>query len=112
MDDHHPLQHVLDLVDSVWAALSPKLRCHLPTTRASDLEESCAGFHVVVVDPQRWTMMSCPDSVDDGRVAAGRELVELVVQPLVDDVLGPQTFQLVRELFDACRDLFWQLSPG
>ena len=56
--------------------------------------------------------MSCPDSVDDGRVAAGRELVELVVQPLVDDVLGPQTFQLVRELLDACRDLFWQLSPG
>ena len=51
-------------------------------------------------------MISCPDSVEDGRVAAGRELVELVVQPLVDDLLGPQTFQLVRELLDACRDLF------
>ena len=56
-------------------------------------------------------MISCPDSVEDGRVAAGRELVELVVQPLVDDLLGPQTVQLVRELLDACRDLFWQLSP-
>ena len=57
-------------------------------------------------------MISCPDSVEDGRVAAGRELVELVVQPPVDDLLGLQTVQLVRELLDACRDLFWQLSPG
>ena len=55
--------------------------------------------------------MSCPDGVEDRRVAIGRELVEFVVLRLVDDLLAPQAFQLVRELLDACRDLVWQLSP-
>ena len=56
-------------------------------------------------------MMSGPDGVEDGRVATGRLLVELVVQRLVDDLPATQTFQLVRELLDACRDLFWELCP-
>ena len=51
MDDQHPIQNVPDLVDLVCGAFNPQLRCHLRTSRASDLEERSARFDVVVIDP-------------------------------------------------------------
>ena len=108
MDDQHQIQNVPDLVDFVCGALTPQLRRHLHTTRASDLEEPCARFDVVVIDPQRWTMMPRQNCVEGGRAAIGRMLIQLVVQCLVDDASAPQAFQLVTEMLDACRDFFWQ----
>ena len=104
MDDQHPIQNVPDLVDLFCGALNPQLRRHLLTTRTSDLEERASIFDVVVIDPQRWTMMPRQDCVEGGRAATGRMLIQLVVQDFVDDAPAPQAFQLVSELCDASRD--------
>ena len=112
MDDQHPIQNVPDLVDLVCGALNPQLRRHLHTARTSDLEEPCHRFDVVVIDPQRWTMMPRPNCVEGRRAAIGRLLIQLVVQCVVDDASAIQAFQLVTEMLDACRDFFWQEFPG
>ena len=112
MDDQHPIQNAPDLVDLVCGALNPQLRRHLHTTRASDLEEPCHRFDVVVIDPQRWTMMPRPNCVEGRRAAIGRLLIQLVVQCVVDDASAIQAVQLVTEILDAFRDFFWQGSPG
>ena len=52
------------------------------------------------------------DCVEGGRAAIGRMLIQLVVQYVVDDVFAIQAVQLVTEILDACRDLFWQEFPG
>ena len=107
MDDQHPIQNVPDLVDLVCGALNPQLRRHLHTARTSDLEEPCHRFDVVVIDPQRWTMVPRQNCVEGRRVAIGRMLIQLVVQGVVDDALAIQAVQLVPELLDAFRDFFW-----
>ena len=56
-------------------------------------------------------MMPRQDCVEGGRAAIGRMLIQLVVQSFVDEFLALQAFQLVSELLDACRDLFWELCP-
>ncbi len=112
MDDQHPIQNIPDLIDLVCGALNPQLRRHLHTARTSDLEEPQHRFDVVVIDPQRWTMMPRPNCVEGRRPAIGRLLVQLVVQCVVDDVSVIQAFQLVTEMLDACRDFFWQDFPG
>ena len=112
MDDQHPIQNVPDLVDLGCGALNPQLRRHLHTARTSDLEEPCHRFDVVVIDPQRWTMMPRPNCVEGRRAAIGRLLIQLVVQCVVDDVFAIQAVQLVTEILDACRDFFWQRFPG
>ena len=112
MDDQHPIQNVPDLVDLVCGALNPQLRRHLLTTRTSDLEERASIFDVVVIDPQRWTMMPRPNCVEGRRAAIGRLLIQLVVQCVVDDASAIQAVQLVTEMLDACRDFFWQELPG
>ena len=112
MDDQHPIQNVPDLVDLGCGALNPQLRRHLHTARTSDLEEPCHRFDVVVIDPQRWTMMPRPNCVEGRRAAIGPLLIQLVVQCVVDDVFAIQAVQLVTEILDACRDLFWQEFPG
>ena len=112
MDDQHPIQNVPDLVDLFCGALNPQLRRHLLTTRTSDLEERASIFDVVVIDPQRWTMMPRPNCVEGRRAAIGRLLIQLVVQCVVDDVFAIQAVQLVTEILDACRDFFWQRFPG
>ena len=112
MDEHHPVQNVFDILDLVCGALNPKMRRHLPTARASDLDEPWVGFGVVVVDPQRWRIMPRLDCVEGGRAAIGRMLIQLVVQCLVDDASAPQAVHLVTEMPDACRDFVWQEFPG
>ena len=112
MDDQHPIQNVPDLVDLGCGALNPQLRRHLHTARTSDLEEPCHRFDVVVIDPQRWTMMPRPNCVEGRRAAIGRLLIQFVVQYVVDDVFVIQALQLVTEILDACRDFFWQEFPG
>ena len=112
MDDQHPIQNVPDLVDLGCGAFNPQLRRHLHTTRTSDLEEPCRRFDVVVIDPQRWTMMPRPNCVEGRRAAIGRLLIQLVVQCVVDDVFAVQAVQLLTEMLDACRDFFWQEFPG
>ena len=112
MDDQHPIQNVPDLVDLVCGALNPQLRRHLHTTRTSDLEERASIFDVVVIDPQRWTIIPRPNCVEGGRAAIGRLLIQLVVQCVVDDASAMQAVQLVTEMLDACRDFFWQELPG
>ena len=112
MDDQHPIQNVPDLVDLVCGALNPQLRRHLHTTRTSDLEERAGIFDVVVIDPQRWTIIPRPNCVEGGRAAIGRLLIQLVVQCGVDDASAMQAVQLVTEILDACRDFFWQELPG
>ena len=112
MDDQHPIQNVPDLVDLGCGALNPQLRRHLHTARTSDLEEPCHRFDVVVIDPQRWTMMPRPNCVEGRRAAIGRLLIQLVVQCVVDDVFAIQAVQLVTEILDACRDFFWERFPG
>ena len=112
MDDQHPIQNVPDLVDLGCGALNPQLWSHLHTARTSDLEEPCHRFDVVVIDPQRWTMMPRPNCVEGRRAAIGRLLIQLVVQCVVDDVFAIQAVQLVTEILDACRDFFWQEFPG
>ena len=112
MDDQHPIQNVPDLVDLVCGALNPQLRRHLLTTRTSDLEERASIFDVVVIDPQRWTIIPIPNCVEGGRAAIGHLLIQLVVQCAVDDVSAIQAVQLVTEMLDACRDFFWQGLPG
>ena len=112
MDDQHPIQNVPDLVDLVCGALNPQLRRHLPAARTSDLEEPCHRFDVVVIDPQRWTMMPRPNCVEGRRAAIGPLLIQLVVQYVVDDVFAIQAVQLVTEILDACRDFFWERFPG
>ena len=52
------------------------------------------------------------DCVECGRAAIGRMSIQLFVQGFADDILAADADQLVNELLDACRDLFWQLSPG
>ena len=112
MDDQHPIQNVPDLVDLGCGALNPQLRRHLHTARTSDLEEPCHRFDVVVIDPQRWTMMPRPNCVEGRRAAIGPLLIQLVVQYVVDDVFAIQAVQLITEILDACRDFFWQRFPG
>ena len=112
MDDQHPIQNVPDLVDLGCGALNPQLWSHLHTARTSDLEEPCHRFDVVVIDPQRWTMMPRPNCVEGRRAAIGRLLIQLVVQCVVDDASAIQAVQLVTEILDAFRDFFWQGSPG
>ena len=112
MDDQHPIQNVPDLVDLGCGALDPQLRSHLHTARTSDLEEPCHRFDVVVIDPQRWTMMPRPNCVEGRRAAIGPLLIQLVVQCVVDDVFAVQAVQLLTEMLDACRDFFWQKFPG
>ena len=112
MDDQHPIQNMPDLLDFVCGALNPQLRRHLHTAGTSDLEEPCHRFDVVVIDPQRWTMMPRPNRVEGRRAAIGCLLIQLVVQCLVDDVPVIQAFQLVTEMLHAGRDFFWQDFPG
>ena len=112
MDDQHPIQNVPDLVDLGCGALDPQLRSHLHTARTSDLEEPSPCFDVVVIDPQRWTMMLRPNCVEGRRAAIGPLLIQLVVQCVVDDVFAVQAVQLLTEMLDACRDFFWQGCPG
>ena len=112
MDDQHPIQNVPDLVDLGCGALNPQLWSHLLTARTSDLEEPCHRFDVVVIDPQRWTMMPRPNCVEGRRAAIGRLLIQLVVQCCVDDASAMQAVQLVKEILDACRYFFWQELPG
>ena len=112
MDDQHPIQNVPDLVDLGCGALDPQLRSHLHTARTSDLEEPCHRFDVVVIDPQRWTMMPRPNCVEGRRAAIGRLLIQLVVQCVVDDVFVIQALQLITEILDVCRAFFWQEFPG
>ena len=112
MDDQHPIQNVPDLVDLGCGALNPQLRRHLHTARTSDLEESSPCFDVVIIDPQRWTMMPRPNCVEGRRAAIGRLLIQLVVQCVVDDASAIQAVQLVTEMLDACRAFFWQEFPG
>ena len=112
MDDQHPIQNVPDLVDLVCGALNPQLRRHLLTTRTSDLEERAGIFDVVVIDPQRWTILPRPNCVEGGRAVIGRLLIQLVVQRGVDDASAMQAVHLVKEILDACRDFFWQEFPG
>ena len=112
MDDQHPIQNMPDLLDFVCGALNPQLRRHLHTARTSDLEEPCCRFDVVVIDPQRWTMMPRPNCVEGRQAAIGRLLIQLVVQCVVDDASAIQAFQLIAEMLDACRDFFWQQFPG
>ena len=57
-------------------------------------------------------MMRRPNCVEGRRVAIGRMLIQLVVHGVVDDASAIQAFQLVTEMLDACRDLFWQQFPG
>ena len=112
MDDQHPIQNVPDLVDLVCGALNPQLRRHLLTTRTSDLEERAGIFDVVVIDPQRCTIIPKRNCVEGGRAAIGHLLIQLVVQCAVDDASAIQAVQLVTEMLDACRDFFWQELPG
>ena len=107
MDHQHRLQNVSDLVDVVCGPVNPQLRRHLPTAGTSDLEEPCWRSRVVVIDPQRWTMVPRQNCVEGRRVAIGRMLIQLVVQGVVDDALAIQAVQLVPELLDAFRDFFW-----
>ena len=51
-------------------------------------------------------------SEEGRRVAIGRMLIQLVVQGVVDDAFARQAVQLVPEMLDAFRDLFWQQFPG
>ena len=51
-------------------------------------------------------------SVEGRRVAIRRMLVQLVVQPAVDDAFATHAVQLVPEMLDVFRDLFWQRFPG
>ena len=112
MDDQHPIQNVPDLVDLVCGALNPQLRRHLHTAGTSDLEEPCHRFDVVVIDPQRWTIIPRPNCVEGGRAAIGRMLIQLVVHEVVDDAFATQAVALVPETLDVVRDLFWQRCPG
>ena len=57
-------------------------------------------------------MMRRLNCVEGRRVAIGRMLIQLVVHGVVDDASAIQAFQLVTEMLDACRDLFWQQFPG
>ena len=57
-------------------------------------------------------MMRRHNSVEGRRVAIRRMLIQLVVQPLVDDAFATHAVQLVPEMLDAFRDLFWQRFPG
>ena len=112
MDDQHPIQNVPDLVDFVCGALNPQLRRHLHTARTSDLEEPCHRFDVVVIDPQRWTMMPRPNCVEGRRAAIGCLLIQLVVQCIVDDASAPQASHLVTEMLDASRDFSGRTFQG
>ena len=112
MDAQHRMQNVPDLVALVVGPANPQLRRHLPTASTSDLDEPCWRFRVVVIDPQRRTMMRRGHSVEGRRVAIRRMLVQLVVQLLVDDVFATHAVQLVPELLDVFRYLFWQRCPG
>ena len=111
MDAQHPVQNLLDLVDFVFWALSPQLRRHLHTASASDLHEPSAGLDVVVVDPQRWTMLQRPKCAEDWWPNIARMFIQPVVQALVDDVLVVQAVQLVNETFDLRLDLFREVCP-
>ena len=51
-------------------------------------------------------------SEEGRRVAIGRMLIHLVVQPVVDDAFGTHAVQLVPEMLDGLHYLFWQLFPG
>ena len=57
-------------------------------------------------------MMRRPNCVEGRRVAIGRMLIQLVVHGVVDDAFATHAVQLVPELLDAVRDLFWQQFPG
>ena len=57
-------------------------------------------------------MMRRLNCVEGRRVAIGRMLIQLVVQGVVDDAFAIQAVQLVPEMLDASRDLFWQQFPG
>ena len=107
----HPVQNAPDLADLVCGALNPQLRRHLHTTRASDLEEPRVRLDVVVIDPQRWTMLQRPQCAEGWWPIIGRMLIHLVVQALVDDAFVVQAVQLVNEAFDVGRDLFRKVCP-
>ena len=57
-------------------------------------------------------MMRRLNCVESRRVAIGHMLIQLVVQGVVDDAFAIQAVQLVPEMLDDFRDLFWQQFPG
>ena len=111
MDAQHPVQNLLDLVDFVFWALSPQLRRHLHTASASDLHEPSAGLDVLVVDPQRWTMLQRPKCAEDWWPNIARMFIQHVVQTPVDDVLVVQAVQLAHDALDVRRYFFWEVCP-
>ena len=111
MDAQHPNQNLPDFIDLVFGALNPQLRRHLHTSSASYLHESSARLDVVVIDPQRWTMLQRPQCAEGWWPIIGRMLIHLVVQALVDDAFVVQAVQLVNEAFDVGRDLFRKVCP-
>ena len=111
MDVQHPSQNLPDLIDMVFGALNPQLRRHLHTSSASYVHESRARLDVVVIDPQRWTMLQRPQCAEGWWPIIGRMLIHLVVQALVDDAFVVQALQLVKEAFDVGRDFFREVYP-
>ena len=106
MDAQHRNQNLPDFIDLVFGALNPQLRRHLHTSSASYLHESTARLDVVVIDPQRWTMLQRPQCAEGWWPISGRMLIHIVAQSLTDDAFVIQAVQLVNDAFDVGRAFF------